>query len=138
MSTSDAGAADVTGDGAPDLVLAGYVGTGTTDCPPVALAVVSGQDSTLAFLQPIELPGVKNNPRLAGAALGEWDNVPGIDLLANVYETCPSLPDYGEPHHLVVIRLSDGVVLVDRATSKDETASANPWPSQAARARCGW
>jgi len=84
LATSDAGAADVTGDGAPDLVLAGYVGTATADCPPLALAVVSGQDSTLAFLRPIELPGVKNKVRLAGAALGEWDNAPGVDLLANV------------------------------------------------------
>ena len=104
----------------------------------MALAVVSGQDSTLAFLQPIELPGVKNNVRLAGAALGEWDDVPGIDLLANVYETCPSLPDYGEPHHLVVIRLSDGVVLADRATSKRGDGQREPVAGQAARARCGW
>ena len=66
---------------------------GTTDCPPLALAVVSGLDSTLAFLQPIALPGVKNNVRLAGAALGEWDAVPGIDLLANVFETCLSASD---------------------------------------------
>ena len=36
LSTSDAGAADVTGDGAPDLVLAGYVGASTTECPPLA------------------------------------------------------------------------------------------------------
>ena len=130
LSTSDAGAADVNGDGAPDLILAGYVGASTTDCPPLAIAVVSSQDSTLAFLKAIELPGVKNKVRLAGAALGEWDGRPGIDLLANAFETCPSLPDYGEPHHLVVIGLSDGAVLVDRATSNVETAAANPWPSK--------
>ena len=88
LSTNDAGAADVNGDGALDLVLAGYIGAGTTDCPPSAIAVVSGLDSTLAFLQPIVLPGVTNNVRLAGAALGEWDDVPGLDLLANAFETC--------------------------------------------------
>ena len=135
LSTSDAGAADVNGDGAPDLVLAGYIGAGTTDCPPAALAVVSGLDSTLAFLQPIELPGVKNNVRLAGAALGEWDAVPGIDLLANVFETCLSASDDVEPHHLAVIRLSDGAVVADHATPRAGDGHRGPVGEQAARAR---
>ena len=52
-----------------------------------------------------------------------------MDLLANAFETCPSLPDYGEPHHLVVVRLSDGAVVVDRPTTQEETAAANPWPT---------
>jgi hypothetical protein len=130
LVTSDAGAADVNGDGAPDLVLAGYLGAGTTDCPPVALAAVSGQDATLAFLEPIELPGVKNNLRLAGAALGEWDNVPGIDLLANMYETCVSALDNVEPHHLTVIRLSDGAVVADHLTPVPEMLTASPWSSK--------
>jgi len=130
LSTSDAGAADVTGDGVPDLVLAGYVGAGTTDCPPAALAAVSGRDSTLAFLQPIRLPGVKNNVRLAGAALGEWDDVPGTDLLANVFEACVSVLDNVEPHHLTVIRLSDGTVVADHLTPVSEMLGASPWPSK--------
>jgi hypothetical protein len=130
LATSDAGAADVTGDGAPDLVLAGYVGAGTSDCPSLALAVVSGQDFTLSFLESIALVSTTNNVRLAGAVLGEWDGVPGIDLLANAYETCPSVPEDGEPHHLVVIRLTDGVVVLDRPSSKEETAAATPWPSK--------
>ncbi len=130
LATSDAGAADVTGDGVPDLVLAGYVGAGTSDCPSMALAVVSGQDSTLSFLNPIALAGTTNNVRLAGAALGEWDGAPGIDLLANAYETCPSVPDSGEPHHLVVIRLSDGAVVADHATPPRAMLTASPWPSK--------
>ncbi len=119
-----------TGDGVPDLILAGYTGASTTDCPPLALAVISGEDSTLAFLKSIKVPGLTNHLRLAGATLGEWDGRPGLDLLANAYETCPSLPDYGEPHHLIVIRLRDGAVVVDRASSRDETATANPWGSK--------
>jgi hypothetical protein len=130
LSTSDAGAADVNGDGAPELILAGYVGQGTTDCPPLALAAVSGLDSTLAFLQPIQLPGVKNNVRLAGAALGEWDAVPGVDLLANVFETCLSASDTVEPHHLVVIRLGDGTVVADHPTPPREMLNASPWGSK--------
>ena len=130
LSTSDAGAADVTGDGAPDLILAGYVGAGSTDCPELDLAVVSGRDSTLEFLQSIKLAHSTNNLRLAGAALGEWDGVPGIDLLANAYETCPNLPDAGEVHHLVVLRLSDGAVVMDRPTSERAAMTANPWPTK--------
>jgi hypothetical protein len=130
LSTTDAGAADVTGDGAPDLVLAGYLGAGTTDCPPAALAAISGQDSTLAFLHPLQLPGVTNKVRLAGAALGEWDDVPGIDLLANVFETCVSVLDNVEPHHLTVIRLNDGAVVADHLTPVPEMLTASPWPSK--------
>lgn len=130
LAASDAGVADATGDGVADLILSGPVGSATTDCPPIGVAVVSGKDSATAFLQSLKLPRLTNNLRLAGAALGEWDGRPGIDLLANTYETCPSLPDYGEPHHLVVIRLRDGAVVVDRATSPSEMATTGPWPSQ--------
>ena len=65
LSTSDAGAADVNGDGAPDLVLAGYIGAGTTDCPPSALAVVSGQDSTLV-VPPADRAARREEQRSAG------------------------------------------------------------------------
>ena len=128
LQVTDAGVADATGDGVPDLVVAGGLDV-TSDCPSLAIAVLSGQGLTLAFQQSIKLPGVTNNLRLGGATLGEWDGRPGIDLLANTFETCPSLPDYGEPHHLVVVRLSDGVVVVDRPTTQEEAAAANPWPN---------
>ena len=130
LSATDAGVADATGDGVPDLIIAGGEDVTTSDCPPIGIAVLSGRDSTLVFQRAIKPPGVTNNLRLAGAVLGEWDGRPGPDLLANAFETCPSLPDYGEPHHLLVIRLSDGAVVVDRATTQDEMAAANPWPSQ--------
>ncbi len=95
------------------------------------MAVLSGQGWTVAFQEPIELPGVTNALRLAGATLGEWDGRPGMDLLANMFETClADPPEFGEPHHLVVVRVSDGAVVVDRPTPPDEMAAAAPWPSQ--------
>ena len=127
---TDAGVADATGDGTPDLILAGPVNPAETECPSAGVAVVSGRDWTPTFQQSVKVPRSERIMRLAGAALGEWDGRPGIDLLANAYESCPSLPDYGEQHHLLVIRLNDGAVVVDRATSPEETAAANPWPSQ--------
>ena len=71
-----------------------------------------------------------NNVRLAGAALGEWDDVPGLDLLANAFETCSTASDAVEPHDLVIIRLSDGAVVADHATSQREMATAGPWGSK--------
>ena len=65
LSTNDAGAADVNGDGALDLVLAGYIGAGTTDCPPSAIAVVSGLDSTLV-VPPADRPARRDEQCSAG------------------------------------------------------------------------
>ena len=80
---------------------------------------------------------MKNNVRLAGAALGEWDDVPGIDLLANAFETCLSVPDDVEPHHLVVIRLSDGAVVRTARPLSAGDGHRGPVAEQAARARRG-
>ena len=50
--------------------------------------------------------------RLAGGVLGEWDGLPGGDLLAYTYGNCPAGPDLAQRLGLLALRLSDGVPTV--------------------------
>lgn len=121
MTASDTGAADVVGDGASELIVAGHRDGDPYSCAGGTIEVLVGDD--LGERGTVQVPKM----RLAGAALGEWDGRPGADLLANAYETCPIQPDSGERHHLLGIRLRDGARIVDIPAS--ETDPPNWWPS---------
>ena len=104
FAVSDAGAADVDGDGVNELVVSS---SQDAVCGDTTVAVFAG--SALEAERTWSLPG----KRLAGAAVGEFDGQPGAELLAHAYSTCIITPDGSEPHHLVVVRLADGAVTRD-------------------------
>jgi hypothetical protein len=114
---SGTGAADVDGDGARELVVASPMTDDPGSCQGDKVEVLFGDD--LQERDTFVVPAM----RLAGAALGEWDGRPGADLLANAFEACPDVPDHGERHHLLAIRLRDGSTIVDiPAAEGDPTA----------------
>jgi hypothetical protein len=108
LAIDDAGAADVDGDGTPELVVASSITRG---------GGVLCQGSTIdtfdaATLDPrsaIELPG----RRLAGGVIGAFDGVAGADLLAYAHWDCPIGADTPPDVGLVAVRLGDGTMIAD-------------------------
>ena len=124
MTASDTGAADVVGDAASaasELIVAGNRDGDLYSCAGATIEVLGGDD--LAVKDTFEVPKL----RLAGASLGEWDGRPGADLLAHAYEPCPIIPDSGEHHHFLGIRLRDGSRIVDIPAPEGDPT--NFWPS---------
>jgi hypothetical protein len=116
MFVTDAGAADIDGDGVAELVVAGSsVPSGTTAlCDHTRIAVFDG--TSLAPRATFGVPDV----RLAGAAIGEWDDAPGADLLAYTTTFDPCVLDASTSGTggalttgLRAIRLSDGSTIAD-------------------------
>jgi hypothetical protein len=105
----DAGVADVTGDGRPDLVVATArtVRTGGT-CQGSTITVF--RDGDLRFLRRLEVP----ETRLAAGVIGSFDDVPGDDLAVYAYPNCPAGPDRPTTVRLMAVRLADGTTIVDR------------------------
>lgn len=107
-SVTDAGAADVDGDGTNELVLATArtVREGGT-CQGSTVWVSDG--SSLVTRAVHDVPG----RRLAGGVIGQWDEVAGEDLLGYAYDNCPAGPDTASEASLIAIRLSDGALIHD-------------------------
>lgn len=106
---TDAGAADVDGDGTTELVLAvaRTIREGGT-CQDSILWVLDG--SSLATRAVHRAPG----RRLASGVIGRWDDIAGDDLLAYAYDDCPAGPDTLSGASLIALRLSDGGSILDR------------------------
>lgn len=105
----DAGAADVDGDGALELVVANAptLRQGET-CEGSTLWVFHGAD--LARPSEFPLPDI----RLAAGVLGSFDDIPGEDLAVYASSDCPAGPGRGNDLRLLSITLVDGVVRSDR------------------------
>jgi hypothetical protein len=95
----NAGAADVDGFGSAELVLGLRPHFDTSSCGTSSLVVVDG--SIAAVRRSIDIPG----PRGAGL-LGQFDTVPGADLLVYAQAGCP--PGGDIESNLLAIRLADG------------------------------
>lgn len=104
---SEAGAADVDADGHLELVIRYRPAADDRRCDDLGLTVLDGM--TLATVGTPEIGG----RRLAGGVIGQWDTVPGDDLLAYAYTTCPSASTPRDQIRLVAVRLSDGTVIQD-------------------------
>lgn len=104
---SEAGAADVDGDGSLELVVRYRPAADDRRCDDLGVSVLDG--TTLATIATPEVGG----RRLAGGVIGRWDDVPGDDLLAYAYTTCPSASTPRDQIRLVAVRLSDGAVIQD-------------------------
>lgn len=118
---TDAGAADVDGDGTVELVLAvaRTIREGGT-CQGSTVWVLDG--SSLATRAIHSVPG----RRLAGGVIGQWDDVGGEDLLAYAYDNCPARPDTASEASLIALRLRDGESILDRPDLAPITSSPLP------------
>ena len=107
MAVDDAGAIDVDGDGTIELVVASATTSrsGGT-CQSSQIRVLDG--TSLAQRSEYTVPDV----RLAGGVLGEWDGIPGGDLLAYTYGNCPAGPDSAQRLGVLALRLADGTPTV--------------------------
>lgn len=111
MAVDDAGAIDVDGDGAVELVLANArTERGGETCQGSTIKVLDGTTLEQSFEWRVP------NMRLAGGVLGDWDNEPGGDLLAYAYGNCPAAPDSSQRLGVHAIRLADGssITTLDR------------------------
>ena len=130
LQTTDAGVADVDADGTAELVLMGNQGVyqdGVCLTPAIAVLPIADLSTAADVVRPIKASGKVPFARAGGAALGEWDGKPGVDLLVNAWDGCTNSPEeVVEHHHLVAIRLADGSTTADRPTSDQEMATAAP------------
>jgi hypothetical protein len=131
LQTSEAGVADVDDDGSSELILLGSGGSVEDPCLTPMIAVVELEDlSTDGAAYQLEKPSrTLDLSQTSGAALGEWDGKPGVDLLVHAYEGCPTGSDDVQRHHLLAIRLADLSTVFDRPTSDSEAGVDNPWGS---------
>lgn len=105
---TDAGVADVDGDGTNELVLATArtIRDGAT-CQGSIVWVLDGASLATQALHSVPAR------RLAGGVIGRWDDVAGDDLLAYAYDNCPAGPDATSEASLIAVRLSDGAGVLD-------------------------
>ena len=110
IAIETAGAADVDGDGAPELVLA----AASSRQPGLACAgsAMWVLDATTLV---IERTFTLSERRLTAGVLGRFDDTPGDDLVAYAAPGCPGSPEGGGDLSLVGVRLTDGNVFADRA-----------------------
>ena len=129
MQVTDAGVADVDADGTAELILLGYQGSFDDPCLTSAIAVIPLAHlwTSEGAVRPLKPAGSVAFTRTVGAAFGEWDGKPGVDLLVHAYEGCPNETDGVEHHHLLAIRLADLSAIVDRPTPDGEASIDNPW-----------
>ena len=105
-----AGAADVDGDGLPELVLgATTTRRGEGACQDTRLLALDPY--TRAMRARIVLQGI----RLGGATLAEVDGTPGADLVGHAYRNCPAGPLVETGGRLRAIRLADGSTIAELA-----------------------
>ena len=88
------GAADVDGDGVAELVVA----TGPAACTGTTLEVIDAR--TVTMRRPLQVPFV-----LWGGVIGQFDDVPGDDLVTYALDPCPGV-SAGARTHLVTTRLA--------------------------------
>lgn len=104
----DAGAADVDGDGALELVVANARALRQGACDGSTIWVF--HDGQLASRSTFAIGDV----RLAAGVLGSFDDVPGEDLAVYASSDCPEGPGGGSDLRLLSINLVDGVIRSDR------------------------
>jgi hypothetical protein len=87
LLTSEAGVADVDADGSPELILLGYRGSLQDPCLEPMIAVVELEDLGKSDARyELEKPAsALDLSQASGAAFGEWDGKPGVDLLVHAY-----------------------------------------------------
>ena len=124
------GVADVDGDGTPEIVVAGGINETSQNCQPAAITVLP-TDGKLGLGKPGRLVRVKSSngqpiAYFSGMSLGQWDNRPGTDILANAYECGAARQLPSDPHHLMAIRLADMTTIKDLPTSEADAISASP------------
>ena len=115
-AVDDAGAIDVDGAGSAELVVSAAIPPSGDVCQGSLVRVLDG--TTFAERAEWVVPEM----RLAGGVLGEWDGLPGGDLLAYAYATCPAGPDSAQRLGVFGLRLADGTPIVARSP-EDPTAS---------------
>ena len=103
----EAGAADIDGDGTFELLIRVRPVSDDARCDDAGVIVLDG--SSLAEMGSFGVP----RRRLAGGVIGAWDDVPGDDLLAYAYTTCPSASTPRDQTRLMAIRLADGSIIRD-------------------------
>lgn len=115
----DAGAADVDGDGTQEIVVAS---DGGGVCEHSEVQAFDG-DSLLPVAA-YQLPYLS----IGGAAIGEFDGIPGDDMLAYVIDTCTVRP--GVADHILAFRLVDGSAIqrLPGSSAREPGAwSGAPW-----------
>ena len=121
MAVDDAGAIDVDGDGARELIVSSAVTRHGGDvCQGSVIDVLDG--TSLARRAEWAVP----DTRLAGGVLGEWDGLVGGDLLAYAYGNCPAGPDAARRLGVVAIRLADGLPIVALSPSDPAASTTSP------------
>ena len=126
---AESGAADVDGDGTKELVVSRWIdGNDDGRCGDMALRVYHWDASEVRETPlDIDLEGAQA-VRIDGATFGEFDGRPGTDLLANVYDTCATLGDGAERHHIVAIRLANGSIIADLPSTDADSPLITPTP----------
>jgi hypothetical protein len=119
----DAGAADVAGDGVPDLVIV-TIPSNHDDVLCVGSGMRVYPDGRLDAAVDHKIPGL----RLAAGVIGSFDAVAGDDLAAFAYPDCSIDHPSRDVLRLSAVRLSDGAILHDETVlGKDFLAkAANP------------
>lgn len=116
------GAADVDGDGAPELVLAGRSSVlGPANCGGSLLEVLDGR--SLAARRTVRLAGLD----LAGGAIGRLGGH-GQDLIAYAQTPCDTTPrPGGDPLVVVDLRYGSSRIVLDGASETGAGDALGPW-----------
>ena len=128
IAAGGGGMTDVDGDGRMELVLEGTIDGYNHDCQRAAVAVLSvdGQPAIRRDgLLRLNTAAGKPIAYFSGVALGQWDDRPGTDLLANAYE-CGAAQQVPDTHHVIALRLADLKLIKDLPTSDVDLNIAQP------------
>jgi hypothetical protein len=121
LGEGGAGAADVDGDGNPELVLTGRSSVLGTNCRGSLLEVLDGH--SLAPRQTVRLGGLD----LYGGAIGRLGGR-GQDLIAYGRTPCEATPrPGGDPLVVVDLRIGSSRIVLDPAPKTDRIAAVGPW-----------
>jgi hypothetical protein len=122
------GMTDVDGDGRSELVVAGTIDGFNGNCQRAAVAVLSVVGTPairVGGLLRLNTAAGKPIAYFSGMALGQWDDRPGTDLIANAYE-CGAEQQVPDTHHVLALRLADLKVIKDLPTSEVDLNIAQP------------
>lgn len=122
LGPGGAGAADVDGDGAPELVLTGRSSVlAPANCGGSFLEVLDGR--SLVPRRTVRLAGLD----LAGGALGRLGGH-GQDLIAYAHTPCGATPrPAGDPLVVVDLRIGSIRIVLDGASGTGATDALGPW-----------